>query len=616
MSRGGCHRDGGRTLARLLAAVLALSAPLAAHDYYVSPSGKGGNPGTLALPFRSVAHGVRQLHPGDTLYLRQGVYREAIYIGRGGSAAAPIVIRGFPKECAILAGSDLVAGPWRRERGNIWSAASVSATSDLYVDGREMPMARWPAVPPGAPMDQGWALSGPGTDGSALLDPGLPALPLAGARVHIIPGLAWVSYTRTIQDYGKGRLTFSSPICGSNPAYCPRPGNRYFLYGSLALLTSPGQWYEDPAGGRIYLWPPDGRDPALHLVEIARRKAVIRDDGYSHVEIRDLYTFSGGIKVSGCVACVVDGVHQRYVQHFSEVQGYSAENPVNSLYQGSGCVWADGSIEGSSGDGLAVSGLGQRVHDMLIHDVCRDASYASALSVLGRDQRIDDNTFYDSGRYLINLGSSQAGLIAHNDLYQAGLLTKDVGAIYSYHADGAGTLIEYNHVHSVASTRGIGIYLDNGDSNYIVSRNLVDGCAWSAIELNLPSDCNMVCKNTLWDCKHWVWADGAPHSMTGTVLADNLYSGTALVVDDAKGPIQAGNAGWPQPARLFEPGSFSLAKGSLAIASGVAIPPYTDGGRGAAPDLGAFDYACGPAWTSGCARKDPAFPYPLPEPKP
>ncbi|HTA17278.1 MAG TPA: hypothetical protein VK786_05995, partial [bacterium] len=205
---------------------------------------------------------------------------------------------------------------------------------------------------------------------------------------------------------------------------------------------------------------------------------------------------------------------------------------------------------------------------------------------------------------------ARGGRVVHNNLYNAGLLTKDVGAIYSYRADGDGMRIAYNHVHNVASVRGVGIYLDNGDSDYVVDHNLVQDCAWAAIELNLPSVCNAICNNTLVGCRHWVWADGAPHSMIGTVLANNLYTGTDLLTSHHWAPCLAANRACLKPGTVFAPGGFTLLPGSPAIAAGLALPPFTDGRCSQVPDLGAFEYGCGPAWTSGATLKPKAFPYP------
>ena len=55
-------------------------------------------------PWRTLAHSVKQLRPGDTLYLRAGVYHEQLYLGLQGRADAPIIIRGYPGEEAIIDG--------------------------------------------------------------------------------------------------------------------------------------------------------------------------------------------------------------------------------------------------------------------------------------------------------------------------------------------------------------------------------------------------------------------------------------------------------------------------------------------------------------------------------
>jgi hypothetical protein len=56
-------------------------------------------------PWRTLAHAVKQLRPSDTLYLRAGTYFEQLYLGMQGRADAPIIIRSYPGEQAIIDGS-------------------------------------------------------------------------------------------------------------------------------------------------------------------------------------------------------------------------------------------------------------------------------------------------------------------------------------------------------------------------------------------------------------------------------------------------------------------------------------------------------------------------------
>jgi len=82
----------------------------AANFYYVSTSGNDSNPGTLALPFRTIQKGVSVLTPGDTLFVRGGTYLETISIGVSGSSTAPITISSFPGETPIIDGNNTLPG--------------------------------------------------------------------------------------------------------------------------------------------------------------------------------------------------------------------------------------------------------------------------------------------------------------------------------------------------------------------------------------------------------------------------------------------------------------------------------------------------------------------------
>src|SRR6266545_4765799 len=73
--------------------------------YFVDP-GKGNDKqnGAQTTPWKTVSHAVKQLKPGDTLYLRGGTYYESVTVAVSGTAEKPITIRSFPGELAILDG--------------------------------------------------------------------------------------------------------------------------------------------------------------------------------------------------------------------------------------------------------------------------------------------------------------------------------------------------------------------------------------------------------------------------------------------------------------------------------------------------------------------------------
>jgi len=61
--------------------------------------------GSEQAPFRTLARGLEALRPGDTLYLRGGVYYERPAISLVGREDAPITVRSYPGELAIIDGS-------------------------------------------------------------------------------------------------------------------------------------------------------------------------------------------------------------------------------------------------------------------------------------------------------------------------------------------------------------------------------------------------------------------------------------------------------------------------------------------------------------------------------
>jgi parallel beta-helix repeat protein len=82
--------------------------PSAAHaaDYYVAPNGDDTAPGTLAQPWRSLAHAGNTVQAGDTVYVRAGTYTDDYFWPQNsGTAAQPITVRAHPGEAPVLTGA-------------------------------------------------------------------------------------------------------------------------------------------------------------------------------------------------------------------------------------------------------------------------------------------------------------------------------------------------------------------------------------------------------------------------------------------------------------------------------------------------------------------------------
>lgn len=75
------------------------------NKYYVSPSGNDSNAGTMSAPWRTIQKAADTLEPGDTVYVRGGVYDELVTISKSGSSSGGfITYRNFLNEVPIIEG--------------------------------------------------------------------------------------------------------------------------------------------------------------------------------------------------------------------------------------------------------------------------------------------------------------------------------------------------------------------------------------------------------------------------------------------------------------------------------------------------------------------------------
>lgn len=78
--------------------------------FYVAPTGKDSNPGSLSSPWRTIGKAVRTLQAGDVVYIKNGVYREWVELNQeanSGTAAQPIAYRAYPGHQPVLDGATI-----------------------------------------------------------------------------------------------------------------------------------------------------------------------------------------------------------------------------------------------------------------------------------------------------------------------------------------------------------------------------------------------------------------------------------------------------------------------------------------------------------------------------
>src|SRR4051794_6193190 len=72
--------------------------------YLDGARGNDANAGSEQSPWKTLAHALRRLQPGDTLYLRGGTDHEKVALSRSGTAEKPITVAAHPGELVVIDG--------------------------------------------------------------------------------------------------------------------------------------------------------------------------------------------------------------------------------------------------------------------------------------------------------------------------------------------------------------------------------------------------------------------------------------------------------------------------------------------------------------------------------
>lgn len=79
-----------------------------ASSYYVSPLGNDANAGSIDQPWLTIQRAANTLAPGDTVYVRDGIYNEAVAVNVSGSPTGGLIsFVNFPNESPVIDGGTL-----------------------------------------------------------------------------------------------------------------------------------------------------------------------------------------------------------------------------------------------------------------------------------------------------------------------------------------------------------------------------------------------------------------------------------------------------------------------------------------------------------------------------
>lgn len=269
--------------------------------YYVDIAGGSNSNNGLALgsAFASIQVAANVAQSGDTVLIREGIYRETVTVARSGSSANPIKFQAYNGENVVLSGGDLITG-WTQQSGDVWTAnvnwdaGNNRIANTLFVDGELKFEARqWAENNPLDADDWGALLQGRLTsNGTSFRADDLIGFPndyWNGGKVKFQVNDG-DHETRTITDFSgnNGRITFDSPA----GIVTLKQTNGYYIYDTLNALDQAGEWFKADGSNTLYYHTEAGQNPNNLDIEFKRRGYVFDVRGRDNIHIEGI-TFRG-----------------------------------------------------------------------------------------------------------------------------------------------------------------------------------------------------------------------------------------------------------------------------------------------------------------------------------
>jgi len=403
---------------------------------------------------------------------------------------------------------------------------------ELFINGRAMPVARWP--------NEGWAQYGKVVDAGSVPrwkeKPDRPGtLEYTGSRperwaeakdvwLHGYYAFDWyddVLQVKTLDTETK-RITFTTPHM-----YGLKSNRRFAALNLLEEIDRPGEWVLDHKAGRLYLYPPSDLAGATIVVS-ALDRPLFRLTRASHITIRDL-TFEYGrakaIEMAGGVENLIAGCTIRNLGTSAISIGPAESRRDGALRIETGDPVVDGrrnrvvgcDIYNVGTSGISLSGGDRRTlapagHEAVNNDIHhysrRKRTNCPAIGLSGVGNRAAHNFIHDAPHTGLRY-SGNDHVIELNEACRLCWETGDVGVFYSGRDwTFRGNVVRHNFIHHIDAPGHVGsmaVYLDDSHSSTRICGNVFYKTDYAAF-IGGGRD-NVVDNNIFVECKRSMHLD-------------------------------------------------------------------------------------------------------------
>lgn len=579
-------------------------------DFFVSPTGNDNNPGTIALPFKTIKKAANIVNPGDVVKIRAGVYRELVTPINSGNSISPIIFESYQNENVVISGCDVLINPWLDLGNGIFETTLPKGSlglgrDQIFVDSEMYTEARYPFIKNETVQTRSQQLLS--TAGNATNNNGIGLGTLSHPDLALFPNAFWVGgkvnyagmsgevwQTGKITSHNGEQITFT--FTWFDNGYIPSKDTVFYLWNKSPQSWNNGEYFIE--GNQLRLKTHGGINPTTLIVENKNREWAFNLAGKSHIIIRNLKIWGSSINtiqnnahsLNAGTGIIIDNVDAKYISHYRVLEGHPyVDGTIDTGFniKGSGNEVRNCRIQYSAGNGISLGGNNNKVINNLILDTNYAGSdsggiFTDTVFSENKGHLIEHNSVIGCGRSAIVIRKCNSGKVQYNQVENYGRMCNDFGGIYTWNSDGKNQEIAYNVVKSSPGKWSVGIYLDANTINHIIHHNLVIG---TGIQLNGPnSSGNRIINNTV---DGWVGYGGVSQAMEAE-LKNNIIFGKMAEVPNG---IASNNI-----SQFDEPGiinreqeNYQLRANSIAINAGTKIAPYTNGFTGTNPDIGCYE---------------------------
>ena len=260
-----------------------------AETYYIDgddAAARDTNPGTEAQPWKTIAKATPVLQPGDTLFIKERIYRETIGLTKSGTPTSPIMIAAYPgHEGRVIINAAEPVTRWHKCTGPDecagnpqWEHIYVTDVADkvqshpngafavrqVLQDGERLKRSRYP--------NAGWRYPTSVPDPKKMFSDSSLSKPneyFVGSVCHVKTAV-WHIDQISITDFSRGTVT----LAGS-PRFDMSTRFGYYITSVVGEINEEGEWAYDPAKKKLFLWP---NGDAPEGVEFTYRQYCVRTD--------------------------------------------------------------------------------------------------------------------------------------------------------------------------------------------------------------------------------------------------------------------------------------------------------------------------------------------------